>query len=109
MITAMAGAAAVTSTGTATAMAKTVVAAKREIANNGEDSSTTGNKVIDPIAHSETISSCVASAATAGNSNGRAKALSARRRSGSRGHNVSRIAATLGRASNKTISVGTTR
>src|SRR5258708_35848106 len=109
MITAMAGGDAATNTGTAMAKIKTIVAAMREITRRGEDSSTMGNSVIDPIAHSETISSRVTSAAIAGNSNGKTKASRTSRRGGSCGHNVSNIAARLGWATATTMSVGTTR
>src|SRR3954470_5774957 len=93
----MNGAAATITTGNTIAAASSPVAALRVTVTSGEDSSTTGSKVIAHIAHSDTISTLNSIAASAGRMRGAMNAISARRRAGSGGQTVSVIAAILGR------------
>src|SRR5436190_14780239 len=72
-------------------------AARRGTVSSGDDNSTTGSKVIADIAQSETISTFASIAAKAGKIRGATNAMSAKRRSGVRGHTVSATAAIFGR------------
>ncbi len=78
-------------TGNTTAAASSHTAAWRGTATSGDDSSTTGSSVIADIAHSDTIPTLNSNAANAGSTSGAANAISARRRSGVRGHRESAI------------------
>ncbi len=86
----MNGAASTITTGNAVAAASSQVAARRATVTRGEDNSTTGSSVMAHIAHSDTMSTLSSIAANAGSSKGARKAISAKRRAGSRGHSVSR-------------------
>src|SRR4051812_56202 len=100
----MKGEASTITTGRAIAAASSQVAARRVTVRSGEDSSTTGSRVIAHIAQSDTISTLNSIAASAGSISGAAKATSAKRRAGSRGQTVSVIAAILGRVMSAQIS-----
>src|SRR4029079_9402289 len=97
MAIAMNGAAAIISSGNTTASARIRTAAARDIASNGDDSSTIGTSVIAQIVQSGVMPALAATAAAPGSTIGSANASSAVRRAGSRGQSVSATAAADGR------------
>src|SRR5208282_2869658 len=76
-------------------------AAGREIVTSGDESDTTGSKVIAEIAQRESMPIRSTSAMHAASKNGAANAMTRMRRSSSVGHSVSLIAVTLGCAANR--------
>src|SRR5690242_12123511 len=92
----MNGAAATIATGNTIAAASSPVAAWRVTETSGEESSTTGSKVMAHIAQSETISTLNSTAASAGRTSGATNAIKAKRRAVSWGQRASAMAAMLG-------------
>src|SRR4051794_41753894 len=88
----MNGATATITTGNTMAAASSPVAVWRVTATSGDESSTTGSKVIAHIAHSDTISTLNSMPTSAGRTSGATKAISAKRRAGSGGQIVSAMA-----------------
>ena len=97
------------SSGNAIAMATIRTAAAREIAMRGEDSSTTGNKVMLAIAHNDTTFCSVATAKSAGSSSGSMNTSAASRRGTSSGHSMSAIVARSGFATKAVSRIGRRR
>src|SRR5436853_5342329 len=93
----MNGAASTIRTGNTIAPASSPVAAWRATVTSGDESSTTGSKVMAHIAHSDTISTLNSMPASAGRTSGATNAISANRRAVSGGQMVSATAAKLGR------------
>src|SRR5947209_2848698 len=105
----MSGDASTIRSGNTMAAASSHTAARRGTTISGDDNSTTGSSVIADIAQSETISTLAGSATKAGSTSGAMNAISARCRSGVRGHTVSASAATLGRVTASATTTGVAR
>src|SRR3954453_8473147 len=93
----MNGAAATIRTGNTIAAASSRVAALRVTVTSGDESSTTGSKVMAHIAQSDTISTLNSMPTSAGRTSGATSAISAKRRELSYGQTVSAMAGKLGR------------
>src|SRR2546423_6243142 len=95
--------------GNTLAAASSHTAGRRGTVISDEDKSTTGSSVIADIVQSETIATCTSIAAKTGKTSGATNAISARRRSGVRGHIVSAMACRLSRVTASEMVIGAAR